>query len=137
MVADVRALPFRSGAFDAVVTASPWNVPRIVDVAMPEMTRVCKRGGRIVIMLRKCTEVRDHLGRIVRRVAPLPQSRPGPRYWSTPPEGAAQLVRPGELVLDPFCGIGGIVKGAQLGGAIGVGSDIDEEAVGANLCRAH
>jgi tRNA (guanine10-N2)-dimethyltransferase len=35
------------------------------------------------------------------------------------------LVRKGELLLDPFCGTGGIVLEAAMAGALGVGSDID------------
>jgi tRNA (guanine10-N2)-dimethyltransferase len=35
------------------------------------------------------------------------------------------LVRPGQHLLDPFCGTGGIVLEAALVGAVGIGSDVD------------
>lgn len=129
VVADARALPFRTGSFDAVVTSPPWDLPRVFHSSLAELARVCRRGGRMVVMQRSWTEVRDCRGRVVRRVGRLPQTGPGLRYPATPSAGAAALVRFGELVLDPFAGVGGVVRGAELGGAVGVGADVDEAAI--------
>lgn len=127
VVADARHLPFRDGAFDSIVTAPVWDHPKVLNQAMAEMARVVT--GRMVIMLRNETQLRDGNGKIVRRLPALPQSRGGFHYYHTPPAGAAALLSPTERVLDCFAGIGGVCEGARMIGAFAVGSDLDEDAL--------
>jgi SAM-dependent methyltransferase len=54
LVADVRRLPFRAGAFDLVISTSTLDhfaVRRDLDVALEELVRVVRPGGRLAITL--------------------------------------------------------------------------------------
>jgi len=54
VVADVRALPFDSGSFDAMVSNSTldhFSDPDEVETAIRELRRVLRRGGRLVMTL--------------------------------------------------------------------------------------
>jgi tRNA (guanine10-N2)-dimethyltransferase len=79
---------------------------------------------------------RGYLGRLIRRIdrGSFELRRPGDRVFFHPgvmmPRMARaliniSLVRGGEILLDPFCGTGGMVLEAELVGAQGAGSDID------------
>jgi tRNA (guanine10-N2)-dimethyltransferase len=83
-----------------------------------------------------CSGDRCFLGRLVRRLdrGSYELRRPGSRAFFHPgvmmPRMARalvniSLVRRGEVLLDPFCGTGGMVLEAELVGARGIGSDID------------
>jgi tRNA G10 N-methylase Trm11 len=127
--ADARSLPFRSGVFDQIVTSPPWNSPRVLHAAIPEMARVLKDDGHMIVMNRRRTELRDKQGRVRSQGPPMPQTGPGLTYPSTRPLSAALLIDRGALVLDPFAGVGGVVAGAALAGAYGVGADIEHRAL--------
>lgn len=79
---------------------------------------------------------RCFLGRVIERIdrKAYEARKPGSRAFFHPgvmmPRLARalvniSLVRPGQHLLDPFCGTGGIVLEAALVGAVGIGSDVD------------
>ena len=83
-----------------------------------------------------CSGDRCYVGRLIRRIdrGSFELRRPGGRAFFHPgvmmPRMARalvniSLVRGGEILLDPFCGTGGMVLEAVLVGAQGMGSDID------------
>jgi SAM-dependent methyltransferase len=54
VVADVRALPFRAGAFDGVLSTSTldhFDDPAAIDDALAELARALGAGGRLVLTL--------------------------------------------------------------------------------------
>lgn len=50
-VADVLDLPFESNSFDAVIATSLINIVDNKSQALKELTRVCKKGGKISILV--------------------------------------------------------------------------------------
>ncbi|MGB4234951.1 MAG: RNA methyltransferase [Methanoregulaceae archaeon] len=83
-----------------------------------------------------CSGERWYLGRLILRIdrGSFGRRRPGDRAFFHPgvmmPRMARalvniSLVQAGEILLDPFCGTGGMVLEAELVGAQGAGSDID------------
>ncbi|NYT06836.1 MAG: RNA methyltransferase [Methanomicrobiales archaeon] len=116
----------------------------LLDEPVPDLERLMGSliGGRVRLenpdseYRAVCSGDRCYLGRLVRRIdrGSYEFRRPGSRAFFHPgvmmPRMARalvniSLVRREEILLDPFCGTGGMVLEADLIGAQGAGSDID------------
>ncbi len=51
LLADVMDLPFEAEQFDGVVAASLINIVKDKRTAMSELSRVCKKGGRVTVLV--------------------------------------------------------------------------------------
>ena len=55
LTANVLDLPFEAGYFDVVIAASLVNIVSDKDKTMQELARVCKKGGRLTILVPSAT----------------------------------------------------------------------------------
>lgn len=135
MLADARHLPYRDETFDLVFTAPPWDDLAVVEEAKPELARVLRPGGLLVMLLpalgdrKKATMVvTDRLWSTSdMSVVPAPRVRRGPRYFSETDDFVRKVVArfsPRRL-LDPFAGVGTIPRVARSMGVDAYGCDID------------
>lgn len=87
--ADAEALPFRDASFDAVV--STFGVMFVADHARAaaEMTRVCRRGGRIGLANWTPEGFIGQLFKTIGKHVPPPPAARSPALWGTPAELAA------------------------------------------------
>lgn len=139
MLADATHLPYRTGSFDLVFTAPPWDHLEILEAVRPELARVLCPGGLLVMLLpalgdrTKATMVTtDRLWSASdMQVVPAPRTRRGPRYFSPADDFVRKVVAKFDprRLLDPFCGSGTIPRVARSMGVDAFGSDIDREAV--------
>lgn len=60
VLGDIHALPFRSGAFDAVVNLQVLEHLREPGQAIREMARVLKPGGQLILTTVQCWEIHQH-----------------------------------------------------------------------------
>ncbi len=139
MLADATRLPFRTGTFDLIFTGPPWDDIEVLGDAKPEMERVLRPDGLMVLLLpypqdrRKATMVVTdrHWTRSDLTIVPAPRVRRGPTYFSPADDFVRSVVakfNPSRL-LDPFCGVATIPRVARSMGVDAVGCDIDAEAV--------
>ena len=139
MLADATRLPFRTGTFDLIFTGPPWDHLDVLGDAKPELERVLRPDGLMVLLLpylqdrKKATMVVTdrHWTRSDLTVVPAPRVRRGPRYFSPADDFVRRVIarhNPRRL-LDPFCGVGTIPRIASAMGVDAHGCDIDAEAV--------
>jgi tRNA G10 N-methylase Trm11 len=145
--ADALALPLASATVDVVVSNPPYpnngvwpdDYQRGLGAAITECRRVLRPGGRGFFLLGKravserwlafdhTTSWWSHEGR---SYFPAETSRPG-TYWGVVPDGDVLPLligtRPGDVLLDPFAGTGGIPKLAARLGRVAIGMDIDAD----------
>jgi tRNA G10 N-methylase Trm11 len=144
--ADARRLPFRANTFAAVISGPPsptsgvWENGYVdeLDMALDESRRVLRPGGQGWFLLRH-TNGEDWWYRFDpvslggwshRGTNHLPvMAKPGVYWGVTDTDEVAAIVarctRPGDLVLDPFAGRGGIPRVARKMGRVFVACDID------------
>jgi SAM-dependent methyltransferase len=75
---DAEALPFADGAFDAVVSTFGVMFATRPDAATAELTRVCRKGGRIVLTTWLSDSNLFKMFEVMRRFMP-PPAGPAPR----------------------------------------------------------
>lgn len=139
-VADARQLPFRSNYFGLVFCNPPWDNLEVFFEAEKEITRVLKKRGRWAVLLPHKSN--PDLGVVALSnhdrsqaesfTIPRPSRQIGPRYFSVD-EDVVHLVLDKmpwvRTLIDPFCGVGTIVKVARERGLEAYGTDIDPEAI--------
>jgi tRNA G10 N-methylase Trm11 len=137
--ADARHLPFPDKTVDLLFFAPPWDDPEVVAQAKHELIRVCKRKGRMAMVLPHA-ELPDQATLLFTNrdwterqsfICEKPRQRRGPRYWSMSPEFVAKVLNPyprKSVILDPFMGMGTVPETARsMGFARAFGLDIDPE----------
>lgn len=99
--ADAEALPFEDHAFDAVV--STFGVMFAADQAQAarELARVCRPGGRLVLIVWASEgAVQEFLG-IIGKYNPNPPPTPSPLAWGEPDHAQALLGDAFDLTFEP------------------------------------
>jgi SAM-dependent methyltransferase len=103
---DLEALPFADRSFDAVTAVNSVFYAADIAIALRELARVVRPGGRVVVTAWGPPERCEFLGAMMRHIAPLmppppPGSQPGhPGALSAPGALAAALERAALRVVD-------------------------------------
>ncbi len=123
------------------MTKASANQPSLYHVPIPEISESTYAGDRSNPNLRKFVEA-NRVQTQPLQPGGLPESqlvkRAGPlhdlhSYWSKKPYRAIEtfvrfFTRPGELVLDPFCGCGSTLQAALMNGRRAIGIDVSPSA---------
>ncbi|MFN9744181.1 MAG: class I SAM-dependent methyltransferase [Betaproteobacteria bacterium] len=96
-VADVEALPFDDGAFDAVVSTFGVMFSPDHRKAAAEMARVCRPGGRIGMANWTPDSLIGRMFKVLGRYAPPPAGVQPPSLWGTEPHLQTLFAGVGEV----------------------------------------
>ena len=99
--ADAEALPFEDGSFDAVISTFGVMFAGDQQQAARELARVCRPGGRLVLVVWAAEgTVKDFLG-IIGKYAPAPPPGPSPMAWGDEAHARALLGEAFDLTFEP------------------------------------
>lgn len=99
--ADAEALPFPDASFDAVISTFGVMFAANHDQAARELARVCRPGGRLVLLVWDPQgSVADFLG-IIGQYSPAPPPEPSPLAWGDPAHVRDLLGQAFSLTFEP------------------------------------
>jgi SAM-dependent methyltransferase len=87
-VADVQALPYEDGEFDAVLSSFGAQLAPNPRAAAAELVRVARPGGFVALAAWVPRGLPGRMEELIERLAPLPDGVPGPDRW-----GVEEVVR--------------------------------------------